>query len=180
MIFGKSKARTAEEILKDIEELPDEEREKLRSALNGAEAAPDPETGEQPASPPVSGESETEGPAPETVDEPAPETAEEPAETPEQEPEPAQAEETEQAPAAEPEAEAKVDYAEAIAALVSRMDAMESALSGLQNAKAEAEEKQKDQDFGMNPSAPQKGEEDSERMSAVIRGYAGRNAKEYI
>ena len=45
---------------------------------------------------------------------------------------------------------------------------LDRALSALEN-----------KDFGLNPSLPEGGGEDYNRMSAVMRGYAGGNAKKY-
>ena len=65
-------------------------------------------------------------------------------------------------------------------ALISRIEALEKTISEMQQNQAEAVAQESDQDFGMNPSAPQASEEDNSRMSAVMRGYAGRNANNYI
>jgi hypothetical protein len=46
---------------------------------------------------------------------------------------------------------------------------LEQALSALEN-----------RDFGLNPAVPEGGGEDHNRMSAVMRGYAGGNANRYL
>ena len=64
-------------------------------------------------------------------------------------------------------------------ALMSRLEALEAKISELESALAEKVEKDNDQDFGSTPSLPSNTNKDEERMSEVMRGYAGDAARRY-
>lgn len=171
-MFGK-KTKTADEILSLINDLSDEEKEKLYSALKeepekeeSAPEEPAEETAEKVSDSESEAAEEMQGgvPAEETVESDGSETEEK---------EPAEEAQTE-------EPIVKDDEKDAMNALVARLDALEAELNEMKQKNAEAVEKEHDQDFGMNPGIPEGKSEDSERMSAVMRGYAGGNARNYM
>lgn len=186
-MFGKNKARTAEEILKLIDDLPEEERKNLLSALNEGGAD---ETERSEAEQDTQG---TEQDLSERSEETAEETAAEQADS-EEAPSNASAEEvvtdedtsdvdgeaTDETPSEQAEeGGSEQDITSVMETITRRIDALEAQLSELKQAQSEAVAREGDRDFGLNPSAPQGSDEDDERYSAVMRGYAGNNARRY-
>lgn len=191
-MFGKPKS--AEDILKLIEGLSSDEKEKVLSALNSdtstteaAQEEPDKE----------GAESETEDTSATTEDtstvqeEQMPDTdeveeteSEEVQETVNEEPQAGQPQaeeqqtETEEQPDAAPipDNQGSKDVYEA---LIARFDALEAKVAQMEQANADRVAADNNQDFGFSPSAPNPANEDGERYSAVMKSYAGRNANKY-
>lgn len=191
-MFGKPK--NAEEILKLIEGLSSDEKEKVLSALNSDTSTT--ETAQE--EPNKEGaESENEDTSTTTEDtstvqeEQMPDTeeveeteSEEVQETVNEEPQAGQPQaeeqqtETEEQPDAAPipDSQGSKDVYEA---LIARFDALEAKVAQMEQANADRVAADNNQDFGFSPSAPNPANEDGERYSAVMKSYAGRNANKY-
>lgn len=103
---------------------------------------------------------------PEETEEPAP--AEEPAEKSVEKPEPEES-------AEEKEAKKELDDAQS-----ARISAIEENQAKMMELLDNIMERLENKDFGANPSAPESNEETSERQAAVMRGYAGAKARDYL
>lgn len=64
-------------------------------------------------------------------------------------------------------------------AQIARIEALESEIAALKEKMNSILDNFENEDFGLSPSAPESDGEDEERFSAVMRGYAGSNAKKY-
>lgn len=186
-MFGKPKIRTAEELLRLLDELPEEEKNKVLSALEHsdegaetpAEPAPEAETPAEESAPPAEG---AEAPAPA---EPAAEEEDEQPAAEEPAADRGEAEEIAE-PAAEAEtpetdgneAEVKDDEQDRYEALTARILALEEQFAAMKESQADAVAAEESKDFGSAPSAPQ-GDVGEDRYSAVMRAYAGDKAKNY-
>lgn len=186
-MFGKPKIRTAEDFLRLLDELPEEEKNKVLSALEHseegteppAEPAPEAETPAEESAPPAEG-AETPAPAESAAGEGGEQPgAEDPAADGGEAEEPAEpVAETETPEAEESDAEVKNDEQDRYEALVSRILALEEQFAAMKEAQADAVEAEESKDFGSAPSAPQ-GDVGEDRYSAVMRAYAGDKAKNY-
>lgn len=196
-IFGKKKL-SLDEIIKGIEDLSDEEKAQVLSAVQPAEPVEEPveeavpvegeepmtETVEETESPADSGEVEETQESEEVV-EPTEETMS-------VEKEGAPVEETEaveeldvmpDAPtetpeSTEPETETPNNYDELIAAQNARIDSLESAISTMMERMEQMVINFDNQNFGYSPQNYGE-EESSSRMSAVMQGYAPRRFGQY-
>lgn len=196
-MFGKPKVKTAEELLRLLDELPEEEKNKVLSAISKPEEKPEDAQPSAPAEAPAEDPAEAapaeDAPAEEGsetldavvgqhADEPAQESAEEPAQEPAESTEaPAEdpAETPTEAQEQAPDAEVKNDEQDRFEALAARILALEEQLAAMKEAHMDAEAAEADKDFGSAPSAP-KGPANEDRMSAVMRNYAGDKAKNYM
>lgn len=173
-MFGKPKIKTAEEFLRLLDELPEEEKNKVLSAIvpseGGAEApadpAPDAEEPAEESAPPADDAADPASdaqPSEEAGEQPAAEEPAAEAETPEAE---------------ENDAEVKNDEQDRYEALTARILALEEQFAAMKESQAEAVAAEESKDFGSAPSAPQ-GDVGEDRYSAVMRAYAGDKAKNY-
>lgn len=158
--------KTAEGILRDISRLSDEERGKLLAALTE-----DSEPGEEHEAEPNAAE-------PGTAESAGAEQASEGEPVPESAPEDAAAE-TEPAPEDAPVSEPDANYAETIQAQAARIAALESRLEALEKNLSDLTDEDDNRSFGSSPEAEFGETPDSARFSAVMRGYAGKNADNY-
>ena len=149
-----SNEETVDEAVEETPEVPEELEEGTEETAPVEETAPTEETNEG---------GEELAPVDEQPEEPIPE-----------EPSVEETEQVEQAPeVVKQEDELKEAQSAKIQALEEKVanleERLEQVLSSLEN-----------QDFGLNPAIPEGGGEDHNRLSAVMRGYAGGNAKKYF
>lgn len=168
-MFGKQKTtKTAEEILSLIETLPEEEQEKLRAALTEDEGDAATQDG-------------NDVPVEETAEKTDGEGEDDPVTKAKQTGAPSQEPSKEAQEASEAEAEADGDDAEgeeenadALQAITARLRALEDKFAAFL-----AERQQEGEgDFGMSPTSEVPAEAE-DRSSAIMRGYAGKNAYKY-
>ena len=181
-MFGKPKIKTAEEFLRLLDELPEEEKNKVLSAI-----APSEDGAEEPVGPAPDSENPAEESAPPAEDaeahapdaQPAEDAGEQPAAVDgeaEEAAEPAAGAET---PETEGDgAEVKDDEQDRYEALTARILALEEQFAAMKESQADAVAAEESKDFGSAPSAPQ-GDVGEDRYSAVMRAYAGDKAKNY-
>ena len=191
-IFGKKKL-SLDEIIKGIEELTDEEKAQVFSAMQPAEPVEEPAESEEPMTEPEEiteppaerGEVEKMEESEEVVEPTEEEMSVEGAEQP-------TVEETEavekldvmpNAPTETPEStahetETPNNYDELIAAQNARIDSLESAISTMMERMEQMVSNFDNQNFGYSPQNYGE-EESSSRISAVMQGYAPRRAGQY-
>lgn len=182
-MFGKIKAKTAEEILEMIESLSKDEKEKLLSALTSPKTEDEEhieDRGEEYDAAEQSDkeiEDESVGEQEHSGDEDSQPKKERSDESDEEE----AAENAKQESAAEPSAEPEVkdDGEDRYLALTARIEALESMFNELRQAQEAAVEEEHNRDFGMNPAAPE-GEAEDNHYQRVMRGYAKNNPHDYI
>ena len=182
-MFGKLKARTAEEILEAIKELSEEEQAKVLSALNPPKTEDEAQIDE--AEENIEERGEEDGTKDQTEKDIEDESVgeqehldgNEDSQTAEDRIDESEGAEEAKEEADEPEV--KDDGEERYTALVARIEALEAMFDNMRKAQEDAVEEEHDRDFGMSPSVSEGNEEDS-RYSRVLRGYAKNNAKNYI
>lgn len=182
-MFGKPKIRTAEELLRLLDELPEEEKNKVLTAI-----APS----EEPVGPAPDSEDPAEESAPPAEDAEAPASDAQPVEDADELPaaEESATDDGEAGEAAEPAAEAetpetegdgaevKDDEQDRYEALTARILALEEQFAAMKESQADVVAAEESKDFGSVPSAPQ-GDVGEDRYSAVMHAYAGDKAKNY-
>ena len=186
-MFGKFKAKTAEDILAAIKELSEEEQAKVLSAIKPPETEDEKQIDE--AEKHIEERSEEDGTKDQTEKDIEDESVGEQehldgnedsqsAKDRIDESEGTQtADEEEESDTDEPEV--KDDGEDRYNALAARIEALEAMLNDMKQAQAEAVGEEHDRDFGMSPSVSEGNDEDS-RYSRVLRGYAKNNARNYI
>lgn len=181
-MFGKFKAKTAEDILAAFKELSEEEQAKTLSALNPPKTEDEKQIDE--AEEHIEARGEEEGTKDQTEKDIEDESVgeqehldgNEDSQTAKDRIDESEAEE-EKRESDEPEV--KDDGEERYKALVARIESLEAMLGDMRKAQEEAVEEEHDRDFGMSPSVSEGNDEDS-RYSRVLRGYAKNNARNYI
>ena len=183
-MFGKSKTKTAEDVLGIFEELSEEEKTKVLSALkppttdDGAQIEEAEkhieERGEEDGTKDQSEndiEDESVGEQDYLYGNKDLQTVEGRIDEPEY---------TEEAAAATEESEVKYDEEDRYAALGARIDALEEKLGNMRKAQEDAIEEEQGRDFGLSARVPDAGQEDNDRYKRVMRGYAKNNSNQYL
>ncbi len=182
-MFGKFKAKTAEEILAAIKELSEEEQAKFFSAIKPPETEDEKQIDE--AEEHIEERGEEDGTKDQTEKDVEDESfgeqehldGNEDSQTAKDRIDESEGAEEADEESAEPEV--KDDGEDRYNALVARIEALEAMFGDMRQAQEDAVEEEHDRDFGMSPSVSEGNDEDS-RYSRVLRGYAKNNARNYI
>ena len=192
-----SKKMSLEDILSAIDALSEEEKAQIKAKISDPEPTEEVETVEEtPSGNETEDEAVEETPAePSQFEEMAKEQGddgleEQPAEAPAEEPtvEPEQTEEggeplveepAPEEPAVEVPPEVQKQEQEQDDAQTAKIQALEEKVALLEEKLDQALSALDNKDFGLNPAVPEGGGEDHNRMSAVMRGYAGSDARKY-
>lgn len=190
-----SKKLSLEDIFKAIESLSEEEKSQVKAMLEPKEELveePAKEMVEEPTSEPVDEKAEEVQEGKEMVEESSnEEIPETPTEEETEQPVEENIEEVPQEPVIEksPEMETpEVEQTPEVKEQEKMLDDSQTAkIQALEERCAMLEEKLEqvlnsldNKDFGLEPGVPEGGGEDHNRMNAVMRGYAGGNAKKYL
>lgn len=185
-MFGR---KSVEDLLKAFNSLSEEDKAKF---LNGVQPVAETkeqvaeETSEDASAVEESQEEQTEADQEENVVEHEQETVETMEKSVEVQPESVEndvVEETQSTPEPEQEAEGpevKQNKEEVDQAQTARFEAIESEIKELREMFLKFVDAAENKDFGLSPQAPESAGEDENRYSAVMRGYAGGNAKKYL
>lgn len=195
-----------EDILNAIDGLSDEEKAQVKAKFDAPEqveeVAEEQPSGneanepveETPAEPSqfeeMAKEQGDDGLEEEPIEEQAEEPTEQPTETPMEEPqfepeqtedggEPLAEEPAIEEPAVEVPPEVQKQEQEQDEAQSAKIQALEEKVALLEEKLDQALSALDNKDFGLNPAVPEGGGEDHNRMSAVMRGYAGNDARKY-
>lgn len=181
-MFGKKK--TAEDILAMIKELSKEEQAKVLYALNPPETEDEEQIDE--AKEHIEERGEEDGTEEQTEKDVEDESVGEQEHLDGNEDSQSvkdridESEGTEEANEEPAEPEVKDDEEDRYTALTARIDALEAIVGEMRKAQEDAVEEEHDRDFGLSVSAPEGGQEDNDRYSRVMRGYAKNNSKQYL
>ena len=192
-----SKKMSLEDILSAIDALSEEEKAQIKAKISD----PEPTEEIEPAEETPSGNETEDGAVEETPTEPSQfeemakvqgddgleeQPAEAPAEEPTVEPErteeggePLVEEPAPEEPAVEVPPEVQKQEQEQDDAQTAKIQALEEKVALLEEKLDQALSALDNKDFGLNPAVPEGGGEDHNRMSAVMRGYAGSDARKY-
>ena len=185
-MFGKSKTKTAEDVLDIFKELSEEEKTKVLSALKPPTTEDEAQIDE--AEEHIEERGEEDGTKDQTAKDIEDESVGEQErfdgnkDTQSAKDRIDESEDTEEADKAKntnDEPEVKDDGEDRYPALVARLDAIEAAFNEMRKAHEDAVEEEHDRDFGMSPAIPEGGQEDS-RYKRVMRGYAKENSNQYF
>ncbi len=183
-MFGKPKTKTADELLGLFQELSEEEKAKVLSALKPPKTEDEAQIDE--AEEHIEERGEEDGTKDQTEKDIKDESVgeqehldgNEDSQTAEDRID--ESEGTKKADEAADEPEVKNDEEDRYVALVARLDALEETLLNMRKAQEDAVEEEHDRDFGLSAGVPDGGQEENDRYKRVMRGYAKNNSNQYL